>query len=177
MNAEEFLKQKQAAKKANRRGGDVEEASLGLTSLMDIVAIIVIYLLKSYASDPITITPLASQKIPMAHADVPMTVGIPIYVSTRDVVFESRKMAALNAEGGFDEKYRSNGGYILSDLFSAMKEESERSKATAKAKQQDWDSTLIIIGDENLKFNALTSIMVTANTAGYEKYNFAIIQN
>ena len=57
MNAEEFFKQKKALKKASRRGAAVEEAGMGLTSLMDIVSIIVVYLLKSYASDPVLIRP------------------------------------------------------------------------------------------------------------------------
>ena len=35
---------------------------------MDIVSIIVVYLLKSYASDPVLITPIAEQKIPLSRS-------------------------------------------------------------------------------------------------------------
>ena len=72
---------KKAAKKAARRGKAEEQANLNLTSLMDVVSIIVVYLLKSYASDPVVINPTAGQKIPLSTADAPMQDGIPIFIT------------------------------------------------------------------------------------------------
>jgi hypothetical protein len=50
---------KKKEKAAARRAKPEEKAELGMTSLMDIVSIIVVYLLKSYASDPVVINPTA----------------------------------------------------------------------------------------------------------------------
>ena len=69
MTPEEFLAAKKAAKKAARRGKGEEQATLNLTSLMDVVSIIVVYLLKNYGADPVVIMPTAGQKVPMSVAD------------------------------------------------------------------------------------------------------------
>ena len=89
MDAEELFKKKKAAKKEARRSSEPEEANLGMTSLMDIVAIIVIYLLKSYASDPVLIQPIADQKIPMSRVDAPIQEGTPLYISQREIVMQT----------------------------------------------------------------------------------------
>jgi hypothetical protein len=57
---------KKKEKAAVRRAKPEDKGELGLTSLMDIVSIIVVYLLKSYASDPVIISPTAGQKIPLS---------------------------------------------------------------------------------------------------------------
>ena len=64
MTPEELYQAKKKAKKDARRNKEADEGKLTITSLMDIVSIIVIYLLKSYGSDPVVITPGAGQKIP-----------------------------------------------------------------------------------------------------------------
>ena len=61
---------KKKEKAAIRRAKPEDKGELGLTSLMDIVSIIVVYLLKSYASDPVIISPTAGQKIPLSTADM-----------------------------------------------------------------------------------------------------------
>ena len=71
---------KKKEKAAARRAKPEDKSELGLTSLMDIVSIIVVYLLKSYASDPVVISPTAGQKIPLSTADSSMQDGIPIFV-------------------------------------------------------------------------------------------------
>jgi hypothetical protein len=72
---------KKKEKAAVRRAKPEDKGELGLTSLMDIVSIIVVYLLKSYASDPVIISPTAGQKIPLSTADSSMQDGIPIFVT------------------------------------------------------------------------------------------------
>ena len=57
MTSEELFQAKKAAIKASRREREEEGAALTMTSLMDMVTIIVCYLLKTYGSDPVVITP------------------------------------------------------------------------------------------------------------------------
>lgn len=52
---EELYQAKKEYAKAKRKDKAEDKAALGMTSLMDIVSIIVVYLLKSYASDPMMI--------------------------------------------------------------------------------------------------------------------------
>jgi biopolymer transport protein ExbD len=170
---ENYYNKKNAEAKARRRHRVDEEAKLGLTSLMDIVSIIVVYLLKSYASDPVVITPLAEQKIPMSPVDAPMQSGEPIYVSTRDLVFGDKKIAKLS-DGVIDPGVVNN--HLIEALHQPMLEQAEKGKALADVQGKEWPALAIIIGDADLKFTSLVDVMFTAGRAGYTKYAFCVVR-
>ena len=173
MTAEELFKQKKLAKKLARRNRKEEEANLGLTSLMDIVAIIVVYLLKSYASDPVLIQPIAEQKIPMSKVDTPIQQGVAVYISSKELIFNEKKLVALKA-GELDENVLK--GHLIQPLYDAMVEEAEKAKQMAEQTQTDWDARVIVVGDQGLKFKTLVDIMYTAGRAEYAEYAFCVIK-
>lgn len=172
---EELFLAKKAAKKAARRNKPEEKAELGITSLMDIVSIIVVYLLKSYGSDPIVITPSAGQKIPMSLADTPIQEGVPIYISGRDITFEDKKIVQLTEEGDIDSSQVNQ--HLIGPLYDAMAEEADKSKQMSEALGTEWASRAIIIGDQNLKFSTLVDVMYTAGRAEFREYAFCVIKN
>lgn len=172
MDSNELFEQKKKAKKAARRNKAPEEAELGMTSLMDIVSIIVVYLLKSYASDPILITPGAGQQIPMSEADSPIQEGVAIYISSTELLFNEKKLVALQ-DGELDPNAVKN--HMIADLYEAMVEEADKAKAMAEARQTEWAGRIILIGDEKLKFSSLVDVMYTAGRAEFAEYAFAVI--
>lgn len=173
MTPDELFKLKKEIKKANRRNQVEEKASLGMTSLMDIVSIIVVYLLKSYASDPITITPIAEQKIPMSRMDAPLKEGVAIYISSRELVFNEESLAVLN-EGELDPNIVQ--GHVIRPLFEKLEEETEKSKQVYESRGEQWIGHIILIGDEAVKFSTLVDLMYTAGRLEYSEYSFCIIQ-
>jgi biopolymer transport protein ExbD len=175
MTPEELFLQKKSAKKAARRNKKEEEASLTITSLMDIVSIIVIYLLKTYGSDPIVITPTAGQKIPMSVADAPIQDGVPIYISSRDITFNSKKIVQLGEDGELDPAAVNQ--HLIGPLFDAMAEEADKAKQMAENLGKEWEGRVILIGDQKLKFSTLVDVMYTAGRAEYREYAFCIIQS
>ena len=174
MNADELFKAKKAAKKAARRDKGEEEANLGMTSLMDIVSIIVIYLLKSYASDPVLIQPVADQKIPLSKVDSPIQEGSPIYISNREIIFNEKKLVSLK-DGEIDPN--EVNGHLIGPLFDALSEEADKAKQMAEARQVEWDARIILVGDERLKFKTLVDVMYTAGRAEYAEYAFCVIKD
>lgn len=173
MTAEELFKLKKEVKKANRRNKTEENAALGMTSLMDIVSIIVVYLLKSYASDPVLITPIAEQKIPLSKMDMPIKEGIAIYISSRELIFNEEQLATLT-EGELDPNVVQ--GHVIRPLFEKLEEETEKSKQVFEARGEEWVGHVILIGDEALKFSTIVDVMYTAGRLEYSEYSFCIIQ-
>jgi len=173
-NADELYLAKKAAKKANRRNKEQEEANLNITSLMDIVSIIVVYLLKTYGSDPVVIQPTAGQKIPMSQADAPITDGVPVYVSARAITFNNKKLIQLDADGNVDPAALQ--GHLIGPLYDAMAEEADKAKQMKEAQGEVWEGRLILVGDQKLKFSTLVNVMYTAGRAEFREYAFCVIQ-
>jgi hypothetical protein len=173
MTPDELFKLKKEIKKAKRRHKKDGAAVLGLTSLMDIVAIIVVYLLKSYASDPILIQPISEQKIPMSRMDMPIKEGIAIYISSRELIFNEEQVATLT-DGELDPNVVQ--GHVIRPLFEKLEEETEKSKQVFEARDEEWVGHVILIGDEALKFSTIVDLMYTAGRLEYSEYSFCIIQ-
>jgi biopolymer transport protein ExbD len=171
---EELYLAKKKAKKAARRNKPPDEGNLTITSLMDIVAIIVIYLLKTYGSDPVMIMPTAGQKIPMSNADAPIQDGVAVYVSTRAITFNNKKIVQLDEGGEVDPAALQN--HLIGPLFDAMSEEADKAKQMAAAQGTEWSGTVILIGDQHLKFSTIVNVMYTAGRAEYREYAFCVIQ-
>lgn len=174
-NAEELYLAKKKAKKAARRNKPPDEGTLTITSLMDVVSIIVVYLLKSYGSDPVVIMPTAGQKIPMSNADAPIQEGVAVYVSTRSITFNNKKIVQLDEAGEVDPAALQ--GHLIGPLYDAMAEEADKAKQMAAAQgQEEWSGTIILVGDQSLKFSTIVNVMYTAGRAEYREYAFCVIQ-
>lgn len=172
--SEELYLAKKAARKAARRGKPEEKGDLTITSLMDVVSIIVVYLLKTYGSDPVVIMPSAGQKIPMSSADAPIQEGVAVYVSSRAITFNNKKIVQIDESGAIDPAALQ--GHLIGPLFDAMAEEADKSKQMAAAQGTEWTGVVILVGDQTLKFSTVVDVMYTAGRAEYREYAFCVIQ-
>ncbi|MCH9688049.1 MAG: biopolymer transporter ExbD [Deltaproteobacteria bacterium] len=176
MTPDELFAAKKAARKASRRGKAEEEGKLNITSLMDIVSIIVVYLLKSYGSDPVLIMPTSGQKIPMSKADSPIQEGVPVYISKRSITFNNKKIVQIDENGDIDPAALQN--HLIGPLYDAMAEEAEKAKTMAANQGKDeWAGRIILVGDQTLKFATLVDVMYTAGRAEYREYALCVIQS
>lgn len=165
---------KKKEKAAARRQKPEEKSELGLTSLMDIVSIIVIYLLKSYASDPVVISPAAGQKIPLSTADSAIQDGIPVFVTQRGITFGDKKIVSMTPEGDIETSAVNN--HLIGPLFDAMAEEVDKAKTLGENTGKPWEGRAIIVGDQELKFSVLVDVMYTAGRAEFSQYSFCVIR-
>jgi biopolymer transport protein ExbD len=175
MTPDEAYLAKKKAKAAGRRDRPLEEGDLNITSLMDVVSIIVVYLLKSYGSDPVVIMPTAGQKIPMSSADAPIQDGIPVYVSTRSITFNNKKLVQLDENGEVDPAALQ--GHLIGPLYDAMAEEADKAKQMSAAQgEEEWSGTVILVGDASLRFSTIVNVMFTAGRAEFREYAFCVVQ-
>jgi biopolymer transport protein ExbD len=168
-----FLKKKKE-KAAARRQKPEEKAELGMTSLMDIVSILVIYLLKSYASDPVVINPTAGQKIPFSAADASIRDGMPVFVTVRGITFMDKKLVTMTADGDVDPAMVQN--HLIGPLFDSFSEESDKAKQMSENRGTEWEGRLIIVGDQLLKFSTLVDVLYTAGRAEFKEFTFCVIK-
>jgi hypothetical protein len=172
---EEAFLEKKAEKRASRRQHTIEQGVLSITSLMDVVSIIVVYLLKNYGTDPVVISPTQGQKVPMSLADAPIQDGVPIYVSKRDLTFAARKVVQLDENGGIDPAALK--GHSIVPLYELLAEEADKAKQMSAAKgEEKWIGRVILVGDQELKFSTLVDVMYTAGQAEFSEYVFCVIQ-
>jgi len=90
---EEILLKKLAEKKAERRNKKEEPSSFNITSLMDALTIILIFLLKSYGSDPMQVPQKKNElMVPKSDTMSNMAECVDIQISQTSIVVKGKKV-------------------------------------------------------------------------------------
>ena len=163
---------------------------LQITSMMDILIIILVFLLKSYSADQHNFSTVPGMQLPVsASPDAPVD-SLYVIVTPEGLTLESERVldfqqSALDA-GSKDAKYefRKNdldeGGRRILPLFDALtkaREKAELLRAKSKARDASgqplpFDGILAIQADKRIRYEPIRRIMYTAASAGFRTFRF-----
>jgi biopolymer transport protein ExbD len=186
-------------KKRKKRSEFGAPAPLTLNSLMDIVTILLVYLLKSYATSPIEVKdpaialPTSTSLENVEEATVVMITGpektVPnpnnpaqtvIVPNIPTIVVDGTPIVQLD-----EATYRvpdaakdaGSGGYVINALRAKLKEAAEMQAATAEVSDTlGFSGKVVIIADKRTPYRVLTDVLVTCGQAGFGEFRFAIVK-
>lgn len=184
-NGEEFtgwpdeLKKTSESKKKGkgRRKGD-GNATLGLNSLLDIVTIILVYLLKSFASSPVSV-PDPSVHLPDSSAQLIPEEAAVVMITTDKIVAGDEAVAVVVDGTHVDANDKRDGekGYFITPLYDAMVSMADNEKKIAQYNPAHaFKGISILICDKRIPFRLLSEVMYTAGQAEYGNFKFAVIK-
>ena len=166
----------------DKRDRGYQAPEINIVAMMDMMTIILVYLLKSYASDPIQITPSRDTQLPLSTAQHSPQEAIQIAISPRVILVNDRKVATVK-DGRIATEHKKDKNpasmYII-PLYDALKVESDRQQLFAKynkgKKELQFKGLVTIIADKRIPFRLLTEVLYTAGQAEYGQYKFAVIK-
>lgn len=168
-------------KRARREMGD-EVTDLNLIPIMGLFTAMVLYLLKSYASDPVNIKPGPDTRLPASSSKLSPQEAVQVAISSRVIIVNDKVVARIQ-NGRVPAEFKKNNNpaqLFITPLYDALKAESERQKMFArynkKKKELQFKGLLTIIGDKRIPFRLLTEVLYTAGQAEYGSYKFAVLK-
>ena len=184
-NGEEFtgwpseLNQVSEGKKRGkgRRKGE-PGAVLSLNSLLDIVTIILVYLLKSFASSPVSV-PDPSVHLPDSSAQLVPEEAAVVMITTSKIVVGDEAVAEVVDGTHVDANDKRDGekGYFITPLYDAMVTMADNEKKIAQYNPaHSFKGISILICDKRIPFRLLSEVMYTAGQAEYGNFKFAVIK-
>lgn len=168
-----------------RRRQKAKGFELPLTSMMDVLVIILIFILKSYQTSTHQMTTVKGIEIPTSNAKEEPLDSHYVIVTPEGITFEDQRVVSFLLEELGDEpvnpKIRpeelDEGGRRVRPLFDALvkaREASEllRLKSTAREDNQPLpiEGVLAIQADRRVPYELLRRIMYTAGSAGYSTF-------
>lgn len=137
---------------------------LQITALIDTLVIILIFLLKSIATDTLDVEQAKAMRIPMVFNGMTTGKGSRLDISAGGVSWNGQKYLELNE---FDVKKPVNGEDGWKALHSAI-------AATVTQEQADktFDGKLLLQADKGTPFPALQEILKAAKSHGYKDIRF-----
>lgn len=181
--------------RTRRRKKKLNQAfELQLTSLIDVLVIILVFLLKSYQTSLNTLTTVEGLQMPIsANQDEPHD-SLQIIITPEGITFEGKRVVDFLQDGGSagatqgDYKLNSTdideGGRRIVSLFNtlvAAREKSELLKAKSPVRDAagnplPFDGVLAVTADKRIHYDTLRKIMYTAGAAGFKVFRFIALK-
>ncbi len=157
-----------------RRVRKKEEMSLQITSMADIFIIILVFLLKSYATGMVNINPSAGIKLPETQASELAVDALKVEISKNGVQIEGNSVISLKDYTFSGNQIQNNGSSL--ELASAF--EKERKKQILIAKNNEnvkLDPRLILIADQKIPYSTIKTVLASAALNGYTDFKLAVV--
>lgn len=165
------------ARKASRffRRKKNQVFDIDITSLLDILTILLVFLLQSYNSSGVIINVPKEIELPKSSSESMNNFGINIQVSKTQIWVEDEEI--LNNENQDTGTLFDEGGRRIIPLFNELVKQKEIIKSSEKlspnAKKFSGVANLIV--DKSLKYNYLKKVMYTCAAAGFKEFKFIVL--
>lgn len=157
-----------------KRRDKKEQFELDITSLLDILVILLVFLLKSYNSSGVTLTIPKGIELPKSESASLNTPGVMIQVSKEKIWVDTETV--LDIENApkriFDE-----GDRRIIPLYNELVKKKEEIKTLAKQTPQakPFSGVANLIIDKTIKYSYVKKVMYTCAAAGFRQYKFVVM--
>jgi biopolymer transport protein ExbD len=151
---------------------EVDEASLNITSLMDIMTIILVFLLKSYSTEDIQIAPSDDLRLPNSSASKPPSLAVNTVVSKIAIIVDGVKIVDVS-DGAVGDEFKR--GTLIAPLFDILKEKADEAKALAERNPANkFQGRLLLQCDREVPFSLVREVMYTAGQSQFAEFKFVV---
>lgn len=156
------------------------EYPLNITAMMDMMTIILVYLLKSYSSDPTNITPQSDLSMPFSTTRLKPEAAVPLAVSKNSILINDKEVCKI-INGKVDvncKEGKSEEQYMIQTLFSALDAERQKQEEIAAYNPaQQFKGLILIMADKDIPFRVISEILYTAGQAQFGNFKFVVLKN
>ncbi|MFW5887728.1 MAG: biopolymer transporter ExbD, partial [Bacteriovoracia bacterium] len=145
-----------------------------ITSLLDILVILLVFLLRSYNSSGVVLNVPKGIALPQSRSQSPSTTGIIVQVSPTHIYVDDE--VVLDSSALPNKVYDHKGKRIIPLYDTLVKKRNEIEAVTKRSlKAQKFSGIVNLVVDKTLKYNYLRKLMYTCAEAGFQKYKFVVL--
>jgi biopolymer transport protein ExbD len=168
------------ARKASRfraRRKKIQVFDIDITSLLDILTILLVFLLQSYNSSGVIINVPDDIELPRSASESLNNFGVNIQVSKSQIWVDDKEV--VNTQDPDKVQTFDEGGRRIVPLYNELvklKETFKQSEMLSpQAKKFSGIANLVV--DKSLKYNYLKRVMYTCAAAGFKEFKFVVLTN
>lgn len=158
-------------KRSERKMPGQTISHLNLTPMMDIMTMLLVFLVKSFASEPENININLKMRPPESTTQVMMEAATKVTV-TEDMVLVDEKEVVPTAQ-----IVAGQGGQASIPLLrDALLERADHLKALENRGGSVFDGRLLVVAHETTPYSVITSVLVTAGESKFSEYKLVVMQ-
>jgi biopolymer transport protein ExbD len=151
------------------------EMTLQITSMADIFTVLLVFLLKSFATGSMNITPPKGLILPEAQASLANIEAIKVEI-LKDAVMVDDKLAVELAEfrfPGADNGKNGTSKTLLKSFNQARKRQIYIAKMNSSVKV---DPKIVVVADQNTPYEVIKRVLASAAVNGYVDFKLAVVK-
>lgn len=164
-------------KRMRNRAKETSTEELSITSLIDILTTILIFLIatNSFTSQVVNILPDIT--LPISDSITPNDNGIVIQVSQKELWLDEEKILNFDPSNSLTSISFDQNGRRIVPLYNALVAKRDEIKSLHKEvpASQDFSGSANLMVDEHIKYDLLKKVMFTAAEAGFVEYKFIVM--
>jgi biopolymer transport protein ExbD len=162
-----------ARKKRKEREAAGEIKELNITAMMDMMTILLVFLLKSFASSSAAITASEDVRPPVSTTRATPKDTVAVTITPKNILVGDKEVVRLaNGQVPADQLQ----GRLVLGLDAQLKKEVEKLKYIAdRNPAAPFSKELSIIGDKKVPYDMLLTILYTAGQNELENYRFVVL--
>ena len=157
---------------SKRAGVESEEMHLNITSLIDVLTILLVFLLKSYSAEPEgNITISDEIQLPSTISTLKINEQQTAVTITKKAVLVDNKLQVAEIGPNWDlQGVSEDNPFKLQSLISALEEISEKKEYIAENNPNfQFKGEILIQGDEEMPSRVLAAILFSVGQAGFDR--------
>ncbi len=143
---------------------------LRLTSMMDILTVLLLFLLKSFVIEGEVMTPVPGVDLPESSSDTTPRASVVIAIFDDSVMMDGDVVASISAAVA-------STNLIIESLAVRLDEARTKAEEIAQYRggEEVFEGKVSIQGDRDIDFAILQRVMFTCTVSGYENISLAVI--
>ena len=147
-----------------------------VTSMVDMFVILLVFLLKSYSTDPVNITPSDKMTLPASTSSKAASDVLKLMVSKSGIFVDDKKVVDLK-DGVIDVKdLQASDTQFIQALYTELDVQAKKTRNIAsKNDTVEFDGKVLMQADRSLPYEILKKVMYTSMMAGYSDVKIAVL--
>jgi biopolymer transport protein ExbD len=163
----------------------IQEAGLNITSMMDMMTIILVFLLKSYSTSDVSVAPSEDLELPVSTVKKQIEMAVNLIVSKKNIVVDGVPVLSLEKVPDEDNPGQSKlqvpedqrNGQLIEALLDELSKKADIAKNIGQqsgSEDHAFKGRLLIQCDKKLPFEVLRQVMYTAGQAQFSEFKFVV---
>jgi biopolymer transport protein ExbD len=143
---------------------------LRLTSMMDILTVLLLFLLKSFVVEGEVITPVPGVDLPESTSKTTPSASVVIAIFEDNVMMDGEVVASVSQAAASDD-------LLIEALADRLETARDRAIEIAerRGEEEEFQGRVAIQGDREIEFAILQRVMFTCSYTGFEDISLAVI--
>lgn len=153
-----------------KRRKEPELAKPQMTSLVDVLTVLVFFLLKNFSTEGDIVTQSKGMELPMSSSRTRPEQTLTIAISTKHILVEGAPVALVAEEW-------ERGGTDIPSLSRLLEERRKQTEQIAEYdKSVRFDGKLTIQGDRKIPYWLLQKVLATCGENGFSSFSLAVMK-